>query len=212
MTWVAALLRGGPAEATVGRCAALVVLGGLLYGAVMGSFGGDRWLQVVYSALKVPLLLGVTFLLTLPSFFVLNSVLGLRDNFPAVLRALGAAQAGVAAVLASFAPFTALWYLSSGSYHEAILFNAFMFGTASFAAQALLRRHYRPLVHRNPRHRWLMRGWLAVYAFVGIQMGWVLRPFIGSPLEPTRFFREESWWNAYVKVAELVVQVVREWR
>jgi hypothetical protein len=31
---------------------------------------------------------------------------------------------------------------------------------------------------------------------VGIQMGWVLRPFIGNPLATVQFVREDSWSNA----------------
>jgi hypothetical protein len=96
------------------RCVVLAVAGGLAYGAVMGSYGGwggDRLWQVAYSAAKVPLLLLVTFALTLPSFFVLNTLLGLRADFPTVLRGIVAAQAGVAVVLAALAPYTALWYL-----------------------------------------------------------------------------------------------------
>ena len=54
----------------------------------MGTFGGlhgDRPLQLLYSALKVPLLLLVTFCLSLPSFFVLNTILGVRADFRRVL-------------------------------------------------------------------------------------------------------------------------------
>src|SRR5688572_11763347 len=152
---------------------------GLFYGAVMGTFGGvrgERALQLLYSGLKVPLLLLVTFALSLPSFFVLNTVLGVRGDFADALRALAATQAALTVILASLAPFTALWYASSGHYQLAILFNAGMFGVASLGAQVLLRRWYRPLIARNPRHRVLLRAWLVVYAFVGIQMAWILRP------------------------------------
>jgi hypothetical protein len=84
-----------------------------------------------------------------------------------------------------------------------------MFAVASFAAQLLLRRWYRPLVARNSRHRVLLRSWLVIYAFVGIQMGWVLRPFVGHPDAPTRFFRYGSaWGNAYEHVAETLWKAV----
>jgi hypothetical protein len=182
-------------------------VGGCLYGAVMGMFGGvtgERIWQVIYSSAKVPLLLWVTFLLTVPSFFVLNSLLGLRDDFAHVWQALLRSQSASAVILLALAPYTALWYLTSGNYNEAILFNALMFAAASVAAQKLLRQAYRPLVARNPRHRLVLRSWIMVYAFVGIQMGWVLRPFIGDPNAPTRFFREEAWGNAYVILAELI--------
>jgi hypothetical protein len=180
----------------------------------MGLFGGiygDRLWQVIYSAVKVPILLGVTFALAIPSFFVLNTVLGLRSDFEIVLGALLRSLVGTAIVLASFAPFTAVWYLTSESYIEAILFNGLMFGIASVTGQLMLKHDYRPLIARNPLHRVMMRTWVVIFAFVGIQMGWVLRPFIGEPNTPTRFFREAAWGNAYETVATMILQVIKDW-
>lgn len=188
---------------------AAVAAGGAVYGAAMGAFGGfdgDRPLQIAFSAVKVPILVLVTTLLALPSFLVVNTLLGLRADLPDVLRALAATQAALAVVLASLAPYTAVWYLSTRDYHEATLFNASMFAAASLSAQWVLRRRYAPLVAKDPRHRWMMRAWLIVYAFVGIQMGWVLRPFIGQPGVPATFFRDGAWGNAYVVVAETAVR------
>ncbi|MHC4147094.1 MAG: hypothetical protein ACYSUD_20270, partial [Planctomycetota bacterium] len=81
----------------------LVVVFGLAYGAVMGSFGGvfgERLWQVVFSAVKVPLLLAGTFALSLPSFFIVNTLFGLRSDFLYSMRALLATQAGLTIVLA----------------------------------------------------------------------------------------------------------------
>ncbi len=178
---------------------------GFVYGAVMGSFGGiatDRLLQITYSAAKVPLLLAATFLISLPSFFVINTIMGLRSDFAQVMRLLISTQAALTVILASFAPFTALWYVSSTDYEVAKLFNALMFGFASVTAQLVLLRLYRPLIARNPRHRTMVRLWLIIYSFVGIQMGWTLRPFVGSPSLHVSFFRAEPFTNAYVVVAK----------
>lgn len=181
----------------------LIVLCGLVYGGVMGAFGGLFW-QVVYSAVKVPLLLLATLLLSLPSYLVVNTLLGVRADFAEALRAIAASQATVTIVLVALAPLTLLWYASSTAYHAAILFNAAMFTVASLAAQIVLARGYRPLIARSPRHRWLLWTWIVLYAFVGIQMGWTLRPFIGSPNAPVQFFRSGDWENAYVVVARMV--------
>ena len=210
------LRSGGDTAKGVARPAvqhlALLVVFGMFYGAVMGSFGGvggERALQPLYSAAKVPLLLLVTFALSLPSFFILNTLLGVRDDFPTVLRALAATQAALTIVLASLAPMTAFWYASSGDYRQALSFNALMFGASSVAAQFLLRGWYRPLIARNPRHRTLLRAWLVIYAFVGIQTAWVLRPFVGHPDGLTRFFRYgAAWGNAYEHVARTLWQAV----
>ncbi|MEW4566771.1 hypothetical protein AB1L88_02800 [Tautonia sp. JC769] len=199
------LLRGRPAAAA--RAWWLALLCGVFYGAVMGSFGG-RPGQAVYSASKVPLLLATTTLLGLPSFFVLNTLLGVRSDFGKAMRAVVVSQAGLTIILASLAPVTAFWYASTTDYRTAILFNAAMFAVASVGAQWMLRRAYRPLIARNPVHRRLLGAWLLIYGFVGIQMGWLLRPFIGAPGEPVQFFRPGAWDNAYVFVARLIWEVL----
>ncbi len=190
----------------------LVVTCGPLYGAIMGTYSGlapGRFHQLLYSGVKVPLLLLATFLLCLPSFFVINTIAGLREDFGRVLRAVIGTQSCVTVVLASLAPLTVVWYLSSADYKLALLFNALMFGVASVAAQVVVRRYYDPLIRRSPRHRQLLWVWFLLYTFVGIQMAWVLRPFIGDPRLPVAFFRSEAWGNAYVVVAQLLVHAVK---
>ncbi len=180
-----------------------VVLGGGFYGAVMGSFGG-RIEQVAYSAIKVPILLLATTLLATPSFFVLNTLAGLRGDFGSAFRAVLGTQAAIAIVLAVLAPYTAVWYLASSDYYQASTFNAAMFAVASFTAQWQLRHRYRELEARNPRHAILRRVWVYFYAFVGIQMGWSLRPFIGDPGRPPVFLRTDTVGNAYVTIYDTI--------
>jgi hypothetical protein len=186
---------------------------GVFYGAVMGTFRGlagqSQWLeQIVYSAVKVPLLLTVSFILSLPSFFVLSSLLGLRRDFAQAVRSLVAAQTGLAITLTALSPLTLLWYASSTDYAEALLFNGVMFAIASLAAQMLLRGYYRPLIRRNPRHRILLACWGGVYVSVAIQLAWLLRPFIGSLGNEVQFLRPEAWDNAYVVVFRLIWQLL----
>lgn len=191
---------------------ALLVTCGLFYGAVMGTYSGlqvGRFQQLLYSAMKVPFLLLATFGLCLPSFFVINTIMGLRDDFAQVLRALVATQSCVTVVLAALAPITAFWYVSCADYGLIILFNMLMFGVASGTAQIVVRRYYRPLIQREPRHRHLLWAWFFLYAFVGIQMGWVLRPFIGNPDVPVAFLRSGAWGNAYVVVGGLLLNAAR---
>ncbi|MEM7809647.1 MAG: hypothetical protein AAF561_16175, partial [Planctomycetota bacterium] len=113
-------------------------------------------------------------------------------------------QAGVTLFLLSLAPITLFWYASFDDYEAAILVNAACFGAASVAGQFLLRRYYRPLEADRPVHRSLRRTWLGVYAFVGIQAAWVLRPFIGQPGSAEQFFRDGAWGNAYVELFVIV--------
>lgn len=186
---------------------------GLLYGAAMGSYGAvagsTHWpLQMLYSAAKVPLLLGATFAISLPSFYVLNALFGLGSDFAVALRSLLATQVGFTVLLVSFAPLTLFWYASDTGYEQALVVNGIMFAAASLGSQRLLRSYYRPLIAHRPRHRRMLWVWTGLYALVAIQMAWLLRPFIGSPHNPVTFFRPEAWDNAYLKLWELIVRVI----
>jgi len=78
----------------------LVITCGPFYGVVMGTYSGlaaSRFHQLLYSGIKVPLLLLATFLLCLPSFLVINTIAGLREDFGQVLRALIGTQSCVRA-------------------------------------------------------------------------------------------------------------------
>src|SRR5438552_4256347 len=105
-----AVLRGSTASTAraptraLSRLLLLVLTFGLFYGAIMGCYGGlaeDRLRQPLYSALKVPLLLLVTFSLSIPSFYILNLLFVLGGAFPEVLRALVTSIATLTLVLAS---------------------------------------------------------------------------------------------------------------
>jgi len=208
---------GAPQAGALRRSALYVVGFGLTYGAAMGSYagivGGREWndvlLQMTFSAVKVPLLLAVTCLVALPSFFVLNTLFGLRDDFAAAVRAVAATQAGVAVLLTSLAPLTITWYLTSDAYVPAVMCNALMFGIAGISAQRLLHGHYRRLIERNKNHRIMLRAWLGLYTFVGIQMGWMLRPFIGNRDQAVEFFRREPFDNAYMIIVRLIGELLR---
>lgn len=201
---------GGPG-AQLAATIVLVVAFGLVYGAAMGSYGGifnGRAWQIVYSAVKVPLLILATFALSVPSFAVISTLLGLRRDLGEAMRALLATQAGLTVILASLAPLTLFCYVSSVRYASAIVLNALMFAIAGLLAQRILRGYFRPLLRRNRQHRWTLLAWSIIYGFVGIQLGWMLRPFIGYPGSRVQFFREDSWGNAYVILAGLVWRVV----
>jgi hypothetical protein len=47
--------------------------------------------------------------------------------------------------------------------------------------------------------------WFVLYAFIGIQLGWMLRPFVGDPTRPTTFLRPDSLTNAYEGIIRLLL-------
>ena len=206
----------GSKPLAIGSCVATIIGCGFLSGLMIGSFAwlsGQKALseslrQMVYSGVKVPLLLFAAFALSLPVFYVLNALFGLSTHFEKAIRKIAIGQAVMSVVLVSLIPLVGFYYLSgeanSFTYRLAIVLNAVAFGTASFFAQIVMRRLYRELILENRWHRVMLWFWSAVYAFNGIQMGWVLRPFIGNPGQTTTFLRSESWDNAYIKCFQII--------
>ncbi|MGE3801243.1 MAG: hypothetical protein AB7H80_09500 [Candidatus Kapaibacterium sp.] len=189
----------------------------MIYGMAMGSFGlfndpdGILWkelLHLLYASSKIPILTGLTFLLALPGFYVFYMLAGLAEDFREVIRAFMNTQAVFALALASLAPFTLLFYLSTPDYLSAVLFNGFMFALAALVRQIVLRRQYAILIRRHPRHRLLLRLWFLLYAFIGIQTGWLLRPWIGLPGADTSYFREDTWSVAYLELLKVLRGII----
>ncbi len=210
------LLRHGnrrQAEDLRGKKALLVFLvcGGS-YGAIMATFAfsAERLPLVSYGMLKVPILFGLTMLLAIPGFYVLSNLRGVGSDFKEVFALLLDYQLLVAITLAALAPVTMLVNLSTSvnDYQAVQLWNSFTFFVAALTAQRKFSSQTKVLIQKDPRHRLLLRGWTVLYAFIGIQMAWTLRPFIGSPGHGIGFLREGKLENAYVKLYEIFSELL----
>lgn len=188
------------------------------YGAVMAGFYGlgleafdgagagvnsSRLWMVAYSTIKVPLLFVATLALAVPFFYVVNTLAGVGDDFPLVRRALIDYQLAVAVQLAALAPVTLVVNCTESRYAIAQAWSTLLFGIAAWNARRSLTATYRQLEAAHAIHRWLRHLWFILYAFVGVQMAWTLRPFIGNPELPAQFFRD-TIGNAYVSVARVL--------
>lgn len=101
-----------------------------LYGVCMGLFavlrtGGsvDGWMQMLASMVKLPLLFILTLVVTLPSLYVFNALVGSRLTFASVVHLLIASMAVTVAVLASLGPIIAFFSLSTTSHPFMVLLN-----------------------------------------------------------------------------------------
>ena len=153
-------LERGTIDIRVGGLSLVLIVLGMIYGACMGSFalfkqGGPTYLQVVASTLKVPALFILTLLITLPSLYVSNALVGSRLAIDSLVRLLVAALAVIVAVLASIGPIVAFFSASTTSYHFMVLVNVFVFGVSgslglTFLLQTLQRLTEAPLIAVRP--------------------------------------------------------------
>ena len=157
-----------------------------------------------YSAVKVPFLMIATFFLSLPSFFVLNTLFGLRDDFARVVRALDLHAGWPDCHPVRAGAVHGILVCLGQPYQPAILFNGMMFAVASFSAQWILAaRLY--AAHRTQSQTPLDAPDLDRHLCIrrhpdGLGAAAVHR----RPSAPVQFFREGSWSNAYEFVFQMI--------
>ena len=203
-----ALLRPDAPAMALPKLAILVALCGAIQGAIMGSyalFNGGSPLFMIWAMFKVPLFLGIAAALCFPALRVAYYLVGLSDEFAPMIRALTAAQAAFAAILAALAPFVLVFYASGLSYRGALMLNLAVFALAGVAAQGVARGRLQTLLARESRHLKLWALGFAVWAFVAVQLAWNLRPFIGSPEASVQFLRPDAFSNVYLALWKILV-------
>jgi hypothetical protein len=166
-TRVSDLQEGSIRIQTLGLSVVVVVLG-MIYGACMGTFallreGGPVYEQFVATAVKVPALFALTLLITFPSLYVFNALVGSRLLLPAVLRLLVASLGVTLAMLAALGPIVLFFSLSTKNYPFMILLNVFVFGVSGllglkFLLQTLHRMTVVDEQRRNAERREALRA------------------------------------------------------
>lgn len=119
------------------RLSACSIVLAMFYGLCMGMFAlfgtkEPRPIQLVASMVKVPLVFYLTLLVTLPSLYVFNALVGSRLSLSGVVRLLVASIAVNTAVLASLGPIVAFFSVCTTSYPFMLVFNVLIFAVAGF--------------------------------------------------------------------------------
>ncbi len=162
-----------------------------LYGAVLGSTH-SLW-QAMSSAFKLPLLFLATLIVCAPTLYFFNLIFGSNQSLTQNITLMLTAITVTSVVLLSFAPIVLFFLLTSSNYQFFKLLNVGVFSVAGIVGVLFLAEGMR-LVSTGESQgafaRWMVvRLWILVYAFVGSQVAWTLRPFIGAPSMAFELFR-----------------------
>lgn len=180
-----------------------------LYGAVMGSTH-SLW-QVLSSALKLPILFLATLIVCSPTLYFFNLIFGsdqsLTQNFCLMLTAITV----TAVILLSFAPIVLFFLLTTSHYQFFKLLNVGVFTVAGVVGVRFLSHGMRIVSQFGDggagARRNVVRLWILIYAFVGSQMAWTLRPFIGAPSMGFELFRQlggSFYANIFASIGEVL--------
>ena len=182
-----------------------------LYGAIIGSTHGG--LQIISSAFKLPALYLLTLLICLPTLYFMDVVLGSKQTFSQYVALLLASVAMMSVMLFGFAPVTLFFRLSIDDYWFFLLLNIIILGFTGVVGIGFFYKAMMSLIEKEQlgkasknRYR-LITYWLFLYGLVGSQLGWTLRPFVGTPNQPFSLFREiES--NFYIQAIKIIGKVL----
>jgi hypothetical protein len=194
-------VRGGRRlGAVILKLAAFIAASSAVYGAAMAGWRSPR--LSLYVAAKLPLLLlGTTALVSVLNWIV-ASALGSGLTFRRVIAVTYGAMAAACWILLGLAPVTIFFVWAAApeggspaelryAHNCLLLMHIVLVAFAGVAGNAALREGLARLSARGCRTGTLYLCWLAAFMFVGCQLSWILRPFVGSPFYPVVFMRPD---------------------
>ena len=177
-----------------------VVLACAVYGAILAGWRSSQ--LSIYVAVKLPVLfLGTTAVVAMLNWMTAN-LLGAGLSFKSTVFAVFASMAIGGWILLSLAPVALFFLLSGAPYagahddlryaHNWILMtHILILALAGVGGNMALMQGLRRLVRPKCPTTGLFLAWLVAFGFVGCQMSWILRPFVGSPFYPVAFLRPD---------------------
>jgi len=224
---IGTLLRGQPevlgewiANWTAKRllfCVTVIFVGAGLYGGAMGWWRAPE--QGLIVAIKFPLII----LLTTLGNALLNGMLapllglniGLRQSLLAILMSFTIASA----ILGSFSPLTAfvVWnapplsdsaQFSGRTYSYIQVMHVCIIAFAGTVANVRLVQLLRQFSGKIAVARRVLFAWLAGNLFLGSQLCWIFRPFIGNPYLEAAFFRPHPLQGNFYETVFMAIRRV----
>jgi hypothetical protein len=180
---------------------AIIVVGAGLYGATMGGWRAPE--QALFVAIKFPLII----LLVMGGNALINGLLapllGLGIRFYQSFSAIMMSFTVTSAILGAFSPVMAflIWNAPSmgskasteSTYCLILLAHVAVIALAGITGNARLLQLLVRLSKNRAIALRVMCAWLTGNLFLGTQLTWILRPFIGSPTLPVEFLRANAF-------------------
>ena len=186
-----------------------------VYGAVLAAWRSP--LMAVYVAVKLPLVfVGATAIVSL-FCWMSGQTTGAGLRYREVLEAVFFAMSVAGAILLALAPVVLFFVFAaapdSGSRdtmrlaHSAMMLaHIAVMGGAGTVGVALLHRSLKRRVPAECRLLLMMCLWLVAFAVVGCQLGWIMRPLVGSPNISVEFLRSDALESNFLE--SLFTQII----
>ncbi|MFT5633218.1 MAG: hypothetical protein ACI9SQ_000931 [Rubritalea sp.] len=186
------------------RTLPLIILGCGSYGLSMGLWQG--WEMASYAGLKFPLVVIATLAVNAMINAMLAMVLGSGISMRQSMQFLFTAFAICALILGALSPITIGMAIQGPAaespdakfFHSVtLLTHVFMISYAGIVSHSMLLGALRKYATTRKAGMQTFIAWLLGNLFVGAQIGWISRPFFGSPGSPIQFLRDDKFASSF---------------
>ncbi len=187
---------------------AVTIATSFAYGISTGSYlaGEQIWL----AGLKMSILFLGTFLIGFPLFYIFAE-LTIQTRIHNLFKASLYSIAVTTTCLAAFAPINFFLSISLPfSYHTylfLVLFMVLLIALSGIIGVVQLYRGLRTMALDKHALVKLIIAWFFIYHFIGGQMGWLLRPFVGSSADIRGNF--SIWRNLEGNIYEAIINATK---
>ncbi|MBX2841508.1 MAG: hypothetical protein KTR26_07035 [Flammeovirgaceae bacterium] len=180
-----------------------------IYGFIMGVY--HSVFQGFSAGLKLWILFFSSILICFPSFYVIQLILGSQIKLKQVVIIILSGFVMTSSIMLSFSPIAIFFMITGNNYsflkllHVGIFIFSGVFGM-KIIVEALMYSCEKENIYPKTGVT-IFRVWIIVLAFVGIQLAWNLRPFLGDHDRPFEFVREQEG-NFYTAIIHSVRDLV----
>ena len=179
----------------------IVVLSTAAYGAVLAAWRSP--LMAAYVAVKLPVVFVATTLVVSAFCWAAGLLCRAGLRYREVLGAVFSAMAVAGSILLALSP-VVLYFVFSGApdagtreemrfaHATMMMVHILVLACAGATGNLVLCRALRRRVPPTCRLAPMVALWIASFAVVGCQLGWIMRPLVGSPNIAVEFLRSDA--------------------
>jgi len=170
----------------------LICIFSFCYGVVMGCY--HSFAQAMAAGAKVTVLFTLALLICFPAFYIIQFILGSKLKLKPMISIILSGFVLTTAIMVSFAPIVVIFLLTGSNYyflqllHIAIFILSGIFGMLTVIEALKYSCEAKSIYPQTGVV--VFRFWVVILAFVGIQLAWNFRPFLGDRGQPFELFRE----------------------
>ncbi len=182
------------------------------YGLIMGSY--NSFTQALSSGVKLWVLIFLTLAICFPSFYIVQLVLGSKVGVRQLTVMLLSGFVLTSTLMLAFAPIVLFFQMSGDNYNFLQLLHVFVFVFSGFfGMRAVLEALKSSFAQKGVYPKIglsVFRIWVVIFAFVGLQLSWNLRPFVGYKDMPFQVFRQDTQGNVYTTLLRALGNMMGE--